>query len=583
MTIADFKRQLAKTEFGPGAAWLKADFHIHEPGSSDYEFNEADAALELVRAIRDGGYRFVVVLKHQEFPSRQELDALQKHCPDTLLVAGAEINVFVDALFKKIGKDYFFHCIVAVDPKSATPFDYILHKAKENFLYKPSAYPAGFHSNIVELGKFFREQGALFIPAHLHQSKSPDKSRSIDDLYDDDAFLGFIRDGAFDALEVRQLSTAAYFTGNEKTNIGQEIPGIVCVASSDAHHHKHIVERKRATWVRAEQPTFQELKAALNFRHRTRLEKPKIEHARIIGLHVKGAFISEIWMHLNEGLNAIIGSKGAGKTALIECIRFVLNTPIPPEREEAVARHIQHVLGSSGYVECLVGQSDRTELLITRRADAQDRITILDQHGDTRVISTNEEMAFPISILGWHEIEGVADRAEARILLLDQVGSAGEVRSLYESIRKHVDQARDVLPGLQRLVKKLDNLLREMWALQRKRKTLQKLEQSELVALQQQYEWFLSAEQKVGALQTALKDRISQVPDLVPSRITLGLENPPESNRSATLAEAIRELDDKLVSNATDEAATVGSLQGGTRNDFNRCAEGRKFIFIVVF
>ena len=364
-------------------------------------------------------------------------------------------------------------------------------------------------------------------------------------------------------MEVRELSTARFFSGNQKTNTGQKIPGIVCVASSDAHHHKHVGERNRATWVRAEKPTFQELKAALNFRHRVCLEEPKLEHARIIGFHVKGAFISDVWVTLNERLNALIGGKGAGKTALIECIRFVLNTPIPQERKEAVARHIAHVLGPSGYVECLVAQSDRTELLITRRADSPDRIAILDLRGDTRVVSTSEEMAFPISILGWHEIEAVADRAEARILLLDQIGNAAEIRSFYKSMRTHVEQARDILPVLQRLIKRLDNSLHEMWELQRKRRTLLRLEQSELMALQQEYEWYLAAEQKVSGLQTALKSRTSQLPDLIPSRTTLGLGNPPESDRSAALTEAIRDLEDKLASNLTIENAAVGSLQSG--------------------
>jgi|SRR5438105_619586 hypothetical protein len=46
------------------------------------------------------------------------------------------------------------------------------------------------------LRKVFRKNGALFVPAHLHQSKDPENSRSIDDVYDDDTFLGFIEDGA---------------------------------------------------------------------------------------------------------------------------------------------------------------------------------------------------------------------------------------------------------------------------------------------------------------------------------------------------------------------------------------------------
>jgi hypothetical protein len=128
-------------------------------------------------------------LKHQEFPTRQELTDLRKHCQGTTLIPGAEINVFVDALSKKINKDYFFHCIVAVDPDMSRDYGYVLKKAKDQFTYKGTEYPAGFHSSILDLGAFFRKHGALFIPAHLHQSKSPENSRSIDDLYDDEAFL----------------------------------------------------------------------------------------------------------------------------------------------------------------------------------------------------------------------------------------------------------------------------------------------------------------------------------------------------------------------------------------------------------
>jgi hypothetical protein len=254
--IDDFSVRLRNKGAGIGAEWMKADFHIHEPGSSDYEYKKGDAVAQLGCAISDAGYRFAIILKHQEFPSREELRALQPHCANTTLIPGAEINVLVDALFKKIGKDYFFHCIVAVDPESEMEYGFVLHKAKETFVYRPGEYPAGFRSSILDLGRFFRKNGALFIPAHRHQAKSPENSRSIDDLYDDDAFLGFVIDGAFDALEVRQLGTAAFFTGKRQTNDGRVIPAAICVASTDAHHHKHITDRNRATWIRAETRDF---------------------------------------------------------------------------------------------------------------------------------------------------------------------------------------------------------------------------------------------------------------------------------------------------------------------------------------
>jgi hypothetical protein len=202
MSIEAFVTNLRKHSVGPGARWHKADFHVHAPASSDYEYRGADAVEQLGRALRSANHSFAVVLKHQDFPTRQELADLRSHCSEVTLIPGAEINVFVDALSKKVNKDYFFHCIVAVDPNMSGDYAYVLQKAKERFTYKGSEYPAGFHSSILDLGSFFRKNGALFIPAHLHQSKAPETSRSIDDLYDDDAFLGFVSHGAFDALEV---------------------------------------------------------------------------------------------------------------------------------------------------------------------------------------------------------------------------------------------------------------------------------------------------------------------------------------------------------------------------------------------
>lgn len=178
MNVAEFTKQLKKRGVGPGAAWRKADLHIHLPGSSDYEYRGHDASTMLGKAITDEDLAFAVILKHESFPTRDELAALGRLCPRTKLIPGVEINVIVDALFKKIGKDYFFHCVVAVDPDQGGEFEYVLRKAQEQFSYRNGPYPAGFTSSIVDVGHFFRENGALFIPAHLHQSRTPDTSRT---------------------------------------------------------------------------------------------------------------------------------------------------------------------------------------------------------------------------------------------------------------------------------------------------------------------------------------------------------------------------------------------------------------------
>lgn len=562
MVIQEFKKQLVKLGIGPGAKWRKVDLHVHMPESAGYEYKQADACEQLGRALAEAELDVAVILKHQEMPTREELQRLGAHCPRTSLIPGAEINVLVDALFKKIGKDYFFHCIVAADPQQERDFGYVLERAKEKFTYRTGEYPAGFRSSVTDLGKFFQEQGALFIPAHLHQGKDPANSRSIDDLYDDDAFLGFVREGAFTAIEVRQSTTAAFFDGARKTNEGLIIPRSVCVASSDAHHHMHIAERNRCTWIRTENTSFTELAAALSFPHRVALTQPKVYHHRVLGLHVVGAFIPECWLILNEGLNALIGSKGTGKTALLECLRFVLCTHIPTERADSVRKHINHILGSSGYVECLVTGLDGTERLITRRADSPDRINIIDLAGASIPIKASDGPGFPISILGWHEIEAVADKATARIGLLDRVGDPNEIRRLRSDITAHIERARDLMPLLQREIKHLDAILREFWSLQVKRDTLQRLEQADLVSLQRQYEWFLLTEQKLVSLQDAAVARRTGLPEFVTSHLPDGISGPPDTGSAGEALTLLSTISELTRGNAECERDCIVRLDG---------------------
>ncbi len=562
MTVSQFRRDLRAKGHGPGANWLKADFHVHLPTSQDYKYRDNDAFTRLGVALEAAGLSFAVVLKHETFATKAELAQLQPHCPSVTLIPGVEINVLVDALFKQIGKDYFFHCIVAADPDDADEYSHILRGARDRLQYRDGAYPAGFRSSIVDVAAHFRDAGALFIPAHLHQGKAPETSRSVDDLYDDDAFLGFVADRVFDAVEVREMATATFFDGAHRTPADIAIPLISCVRSSDAHHHDELSSRQRATWVRAEEKVFGELKAALALSHRVTLTAPQATHAQVIGLHVVGAFIADTWLALNEGLNALIGSKGAGKTALLECLRFVLNTPVPTERADDVNKHRQHILGTSGYVECLVRDANGDHRLIVRRADSSDRITVTPEEGESTTVMAAGGQAFPISILGWHEIESVADRAAARIGILDRAGQPESVVQAYSQIRDHIGQSRDALPLLQRQVRRLDKALKELWELRRKRSTLARLAEGELSQLQDQYDWFLKAEERLEAIVAGATARQTQLVDLVPSRIDTAIAPPLNGAELGDLCEALAMVEARATKSREAETASTASLDG---------------------
>ena len=545
MRIEQFKRQLLKDSRGSGAKWLKVDCHVHMPGSDDYEYRGEDAMQKLGEALTTTNRDIAVILKHQEYPRSDELAALQRFAPKTTLLPGAEINVFVDMMGAKVAKDHFFHAIVVADPNASAGYTFALEKAKQELSYRHGDYPAGFTSSIADVGRFFRGHGCLFIPAHLHQSKPPQNSRSIDDIYEDEAFLRFIDEHTFSALEVRQLTTADFFDGEHYTATGVRIPQAVCVASSDAHHHEHILTRNRATWIRAETPTFSELAAALSFPHRVALREPMPSHAQVVGLHVVGSFIPEVWIALNDGLNALIGSKGSGKTALLECLRFVLNTDVPEPRRESVQQHIDHVLGPAGYVECLARFEDGSLRLITRRADSRERITILDEQDNLTTVDTARELPFPIAILGWHEIEAIADSPRARIEILDRVGERSEIRSSYERISEETAAAREELPILQNNMRRLGSALRELWDLRGKRKALRILKEGDLIRLHDQYEWFLSAEERLGALVGRSEEVQPSLIELTRTGLEFDTAGAPEDVLGGASA-ALAQLDDSL-------------------------------------
>ena len=363
----------------------------------------------------------------------------------------------------------------------------------------------------------------------------------------------------FDALEVRQTKTAEFFDGTHKTQDDLTIPHVSCVRSSDAHHHK--VVGHRATWVRVESRTFGELKAALALPHRVTLTKPEATHARVIGLHVVGAFIEDVWLNLNQGLNALIGGKGSGKTALLECLRFVLNTPVPKERNDEVLKHRQHILGTGGYVECLVQEATGKQCLIVRRADSSDRITITPDDEDSTTVLASEGQVFPISILGWHEIESVADHASARIGILDRAGDPGNVIQAYSEISKHIGHARDTLPLLQRQVRRLNKALQELWELRRKRSTLARLAEDQLSDLQDQYDWFLKAEERLESIAGGVELRRTQVEDALPCRVDTTILPIVSAESHGDLSEALNNVEARANESRKAESDSIVALQ----------------------
>ena len=163
----------------------------------------------------------------------------------------------------------------------------------------------------------------------------------------------------------------------------------------------------------------------------------------------------------------------------------------------------------------MIKQADGRQFVLSRRADSPQRLRVTDDDGTSTEVESSDSY-FEITILGWHEIEAVADSARARIELVDRIGEGSRVREIYKSIEGHIELACDQLPILQLRLKKLNDALELLWELQSKRQTLAKLEKEELLQLQNRYEWFLNSEEKLRSY----RKRVEQ------HKITLGKSLP---------------------------------------------------------
>jgi recombinational DNA repair ATPase RecF len=125
---------------------------------------------------------------------------------------------------------------------------------------------------------------------------------------------------------------------------------------------------------------------------------------RLCRLEVEGGFVDGLEIQFSAGLNVLIGPRGAGKTSVIELIRYCLEAPALTERGKANARqHALSVLGSHGVVT-LELEDDGRRFRISRA-----------QGGDAPALGGR-----PPVVLSQSEVELIGTDPAGRLNLVDE-------------------------------------------------------------------------------------------------------------------------------------------------------------------
>lgn len=404
-----------------GAEWIKTDCHFHTSAS----FDSSSGIQEMIEKFTspENDYGLAVVTDHNyimDFEQASDL-AAQK---GLVLLPGAEVFAKIPAISYANGQTgvSYFHLLLIFDPDIPK-----LYQRFENLITndRPELLPSDSRKNyIIDLlswpfkdfaKKAHEDCNALIIPAHLHTNPShPVKSRSVDDILKDDLFLDLIQTCKFDALEVINSKTAVFFDGyhTETKNIK-----IACVQSSDAHKPDEI--GRRPTWLKMESPSFKGLKLALQDRDtRVALEDPSVRnYHKIKGVRVKGKFFENMMVRFNEDLNCLVGAKGKGKSALLECIRFALNIEVPEIKGTSIEKQkfknrnkalLDNILGVRGTVECLVQSRSGIHYLF-KRSRQDHSPTITSENDGIERPYYDISQSFTCKFYGWEELTACSD------------------------------------------------------------------------------------------------------------------------------------------------------------------------------
>jgi len=203
--------------------------------------------------------------------------------------------------------------------------------------------------------------------------------------------------------------------------------------------------------------------------------KSEAAHHLVVSLNVTGGFLAGVQLEFADGLNCLIGGRGAGKTTALEFLRFGLGLmPDPkanPQRYRAIEALVKANLGNG---QLRIELRTKTDMRYTAGRSAHESVQVLNEVGTPVPISLDRDQIFGADVFSQNEIEEIASSPAAQLELLDrfQEREAVAIDRELEQLQRQLDQSS---VDLRRLDEELDDTrgrASEMPVLQEKLKGL---------------------------------------------------------------------------------------------------------------
>lgn len=477
-----------------GAKYVKADLHVHTPGSYDYK---ADLSPEdLIDRFLEEGLDLVAITDHDCAGMYEELREAAEGRPIEIL-PGVEITT-------PQGGENQIHMTAIFPPEEHDAVNYVLSQVGIN---PERAGEEQANERINEICKTVLDNQGLPILAHIDEAAGAHEETGS----------GRIREEIFDVERVAAIEVV-------DPEFRSEYPEFPAIRSSDAHHPDQL--GRGYTFLKMTEPSFSGLHTALSDpKLRISFEEPQHSHPHIEGIRVNGEFLNNRAVQFNKNLNCLIGGKGTGKSTVIEHIRYAFD--IDPRTERITNDYnelIEETLGPEGEIEVHLLTANNQRYAIRRRYDEEPEIFREVEGDDTEVvemdIETFREEFFDLEIHSQRELLELARDNRDQLELIDSYLDFEDTKRERERIKRDL---RDNAQNLRRAKDERDRLGSEL--------TNYEAVQENIILMEEQgIDEHLEGEEKWEQEGRKLNRFVSQVQDALTSaeEITIFDEHPTE-------------------------------------------------------
>ncbi|NLI41207.1 MAG: AAA family ATPase [Caldisericales bacterium] len=359
--------------FVHGSRWVRADFHLHTRRDKEFNYSgsENDFVVRYISALEQADIRVGVIANHNKF-DRNEFKTLRKAArqKDIYLMPGVELSV-------EDGRNGIHTLIVFhedwIDNRENADhinnFLGVTFSGQVNYEHHNARSNHALLETIRELDKFAKAY--LLVFAHVE---------------DDSGFWGALDGGRITELgknELFCLHTAA-FQKVRTRDLRDKVKGWLGgwypseVEGSDPKSLDEI-GRGEPTFIKIGAFTFEAVQFSLKPETNRLSDKviAKQPHSWIRSIAFQGGILDGKCFNLSNEMNCLIGIRGSGKSAVLECLRFALELPLPESSEELDLKYkqdlVRFALGSGGKVvvevEDAQGRLYEIRRILNERAD----------------------------------------------------------------------------------------------------------------------------------------------------------------------------------------------------------------------